>query len=124
MKTQVAIESVVARLRGFEPPTSGSGDQRQNAMLMILLAQSCKVLHGFVRYSALNGPKSDPSFGMNPYSETKIGHTWQFLVSLGLYLLSPILSSASSRSVEEVVGAKRNSRKMAFGVQNAAIRAA
>ncbi len=56
----------VARLRGFEPPTSGSGDQRRNAMLMILLAQSCTVLHGFVRCSALNGPKSDSSFGVNP----------------------------------------------------------
>ncbi len=52
----------VARLGGFEPPTSGSGDQRQNAMLMILLAQSCTLDHGFVRYSALNGPKTDPSF--------------------------------------------------------------
>jgi len=52
----------MARLGGFEPPTSGSGDQRQNAMLMILLAQSCTLDHGFVPYSALNGPKSDPSF--------------------------------------------------------------
>ena len=44
--------------------TSGSGDQRQNAMLMILLAQSCTVMHGFVRCSALNGPKSDPNFSL------------------------------------------------------------
>ncbi len=56
----------LARLGGFEPPTSGSGDQRQNAMLMILLAQSCMLLRGFVRYLALNGPKTDPSFGVNP----------------------------------------------------------
>jgi hypothetical protein len=45
------------------PPPSGSGDQRQNAMLMILLARSCTVQCGFVRCSALNGPKSDPNFG-------------------------------------------------------------
>ncbi len=62
MKAQVARKRVVARLRGFEPPTSGSGDQRQNAMLMILLAQSCTIQHGFIRCSALNEPKSDPSF--------------------------------------------------------------
>jgi hypothetical protein len=42
--------------------SSGSGDQRQNTMLMILLAQSCTLDHGSARYSALNGPKSDPSF--------------------------------------------------------------
>lgn len=34
--------------------TSGSGNQRQNAMLMILLTQSCILLLGFVRYSALS----------------------------------------------------------------------
>jgi len=28
MKTQVANKRVVARLRGFEPPTSGSGERR------------------------------------------------------------------------------------------------
>ena len=38
-----------------------SRDQRQNAILMILLAQSCTLDHCFVRCSALNGPKSDPS---------------------------------------------------------------
>ncbi len=52
----------VARLGGFEPPTSGSGDQRRKAILMILLAQSCTLLYGFSWYSALNGPKSDPNF--------------------------------------------------------------
>jgi hypothetical protein len=31
-------------------------------MLMILLAQSCTILHTFVRCSALNGPKSGPNF--------------------------------------------------------------
>ncbi len=64
------VNKEVARLGGFEPPTSGSGDQCRKAILMILLAQSCTLDHGFIRYSALNGPKSDPSFGMNPYSET------------------------------------------------------
>jgi len=62
MKIQVANKENVARLRGSEPPASGSGDQLQNAMLMILLAQSCTVLAGSVCYSALNGPKSDPIF--------------------------------------------------------------
>jgi hypothetical protein len=35
------------------PLTSGSGDQRQNAMLMILLARSCTIHHGIARCSAL-----------------------------------------------------------------------
>jgi hypothetical protein len=70
MKTQVTNKRVMARLRGFEPPTSGSGDQRQNAMLMILLAQFCTVVHRFVRCSALNGPKSDPSFLIRVRKET------------------------------------------------------
>jgi hypothetical protein len=70
MKTQVANKRVMARLGGFEPPTSGSGDQRQNAMLMILLAQSCTLDHGLVRYSALNGPKSDPNSSSPARKET------------------------------------------------------
>jgi len=49
-------------LDGVDVVRDGSGDQRQNAMLMILLAQSCMLLHGFVWYLALNGPKSDPNF--------------------------------------------------------------
>src|SRR2546426_11763205 len=65
----VQVIEKVARLRGFEPPTSGSGDQRQYAMLMILLAQSCTLDHGFVRYSALNGPKTDPSFSRSSERE-------------------------------------------------------
>ncbi len=69
----------LARLGGFEPPTSGSGDQRQNAMLMILLAQSCMLLRGFVQYSALNGPKSDPAFWGEPLRwHNFFGHSFRF----------------------------------------------
>jgi hypothetical protein len=34
MKIQVAKKRVMARLRGVEPPTSGSGDQRNLAILL------------------------------------------------------------------------------------------
>ena len=47
----------------------GSGDQRQNAVLMILLAQFCTLLHGFVWCSALNGPKADPNFSSSIQKE-------------------------------------------------------
>ena len=40
----------------------GSGDQRQNAMLMIRLAWSCPLQHDSARYSAGYEPKLDPSF--------------------------------------------------------------
>ena len=40
----------------------GSGSQHQNTMLMSCLAWFCTLQHDGVRYSAVNGPKSDPSF--------------------------------------------------------------
>ena len=52
---------VTARLGRLERPTSGSGDQHQNAMLMIRLARFCTVQHDSAWYSAGYGPKSDPS---------------------------------------------------------------
>ncbi len=63
MTAFVESEGVVARLGRLERPTSGSGDQRQNAMLMIRLARSCALQHDSARYSAGYGPKSDPSLG-------------------------------------------------------------
>jgi len=35
MNSRVERKRVVARLRGFEPPTSGSGDQREIYILLV-----------------------------------------------------------------------------------------
>jgi hypothetical protein len=50
--------SAMARLPRLERPTFGSGSQRQNAMLILLRAQSRALHHDLVWYSALNGLKS------------------------------------------------------------------
>ena len=44
--------------------TAGSGDQHQNAMLMIRLARFCTLQHDSAWYSAGYGPKLDPSLGV------------------------------------------------------------
>ncbi len=44
--------------------TVGSGDQHQNAMLMIRLARFCTLQHDSAWYSAGYGPKLDPSLGV------------------------------------------------------------
>src|SRR5437870_3493920 len=59
--------------------TADFWSRRQNAMLVILLAQSCAINHGFVPYSALNGPKSDPSFWGDPLEwHSFFGHSFRF----------------------------------------------
>jgi hypothetical protein len=45
----------------LESKSTGSGDQRQNAMLMMRLAWFCTLQHDNARYSVNYGPKSDPS---------------------------------------------------------------
>lgn len=51
---------------GFEPATPCLQSIRENTMLMARLALSCVLYHGFPWYSGANGPKLDPSFGLNP----------------------------------------------------------
>ena len=53
----------MARLGRLERPTSGSGDQRQDAMSMIRLAWSCTLQHDSAWYSVGYGPQLDPSYG-------------------------------------------------------------
>ncbi len=45
MGAGVQVIEKVARLRGFEPPTSGSGDQRNSAILLSFQAPSLTQLH-------------------------------------------------------------------------------
>jgi hypothetical protein len=62
MKTQVANERVVARLRGFEPPTSGSGDQRSIQLSYRRVAARPLYTHGdkpgslYVAYNTVLAP--------------------------------------------------------------------
>src|SRR5271156_5546556 len=60
----------------------------RNAEELVRRAFSYVMHDGFARCSSMFVPKLFPSFGMNPCSETKIGRTWQFFVSLDLYLLA------------------------------------
>jgi len=48
--------------RGFEPPTPWSRKSGCNTILLIRLGRLCVVLPHVRRFSALIGPKSDPSF--------------------------------------------------------------
>ncbi len=48
----------------LENKSAGSGDQHQNAMLMIRLARFCTLQHDSAWYSAGYGPKLDPSLGV------------------------------------------------------------
>jgi hypothetical protein len=47
--------------RGFEPPTPWSRSNHRNTILLIRLAWFCVLDHGFNWFSAVTGPKLDPS---------------------------------------------------------------
>src|SRR5258706_11705061 len=48
--------------RGSEPPTPWSRNDNRSTISLIRLAWFCVTDHGFTRFSAVIGPKLDPSF--------------------------------------------------------------
>lgn len=84
MNPVVESKGVMARLGRFERPTSGSGDQRQNAMLMIRLARSCMLQHDIAGYSAGYGRKSDLSSVLLLPSKSGGGCTRRHRIQPGL----------------------------------------
>src|SRR5262249_54946816 len=91
----------------LRPP--GPEANHRNTISLIRLAWFCISGHGFTRFSAAIGPKLDPSFGMNPCSETKLLGTlcrfhWSFVASpsrrRGLGKRTAFESSSPDSSVE------------------------
>jgi hypothetical protein len=71
-------------------------------MLMILLAQSCTILHTFVRCSALNGPKSDPNLSdvMRPDRRLIIPMKWELETLDPKDMIRRLLLSTDGRHAE------------------------
>ncbi len=57
--------------KGFEPSTSWSRTSSRNTILLARLALFCVEQVRLGWYSAVNGLKSDSTFGLNPCCETK-----------------------------------------------------
>ncbi len=62
MKAGTQVIEKVARLGGFEPPTSGSGDQHQIYILLVRSVLSRTSAYATVPYSAVIFPKSFHNF--------------------------------------------------------------
>ena len=67
----------------FELGTSCAQGSFKKSILLVRLALFYVMVHGFGPNLAVFGPKLDPSFGMNPYSETNS------LGTLAVYLRLP-----------------------------------
>src|SRR5207245_7865098 len=69
--------------RGFEPPTPWSRSNDRNIILLIRLAWFCVLDHGFTRFSAVIGPKLDPSFRglVIPLQETVLSRCCHELIA-------------------------------------------
>jgi len=56
-------QNEMERETGIEPATSSLGNCYTDSILLVRLALSCALYHGFARYSAVIVPKLLPSFG-------------------------------------------------------------
>jgi len=71
----------------FELGTSCAQGSFKKSILLVRLALFYVMVHGFGPNLAVFGPKLDPSFGMNPYSETNS------LGTLAVYIRLPYASA-------------------------------
>ena len=63
---KLIIKEMLVDVGGLEPPAPCLQSSERMSMLMARLALPCVLYHGFPWFSAANGPKLDPSFGVSP----------------------------------------------------------